>query len=90
MIGSTTLLKTGKPRFEQANLHPNTDGIKNKAGQENQFAYYASVFMGQITIQSHQNGNPYVMCLPLYHFSSTIITSNVAGCKKPDEPLTKF
>lgn len=20
--------------------------------------------MGQITIQSHQNGNPYVMCLP--------------------------
>lgn len=65
MTGTTTLLKTGRPHFEQAHFHPKADGIKNRVGQKNQFAYYASVFMGHITIQSHQNGNPYAMCLPL-------------------------
>lgn len=34
MTGTTTLLKTSRPHFEQAHFHPNTDGIKNRAGQK--------------------------------------------------------
>lgn len=66
VIGTTTLLKAGRPHSEQAHFHPHTDGIKNWAGQKKiSLHIMPQFFMGQITIESHQNGNPYVMCLPL-------------------------